>query len=72
MFTQTRVHLFTQIRKDLVISGFSEVMGSFREVVDVLAPEAVEEMKDAGNDLTLFTCTYGGASRVTVRCMLSE
>ena len=47
-------------------------MGSFREVVDVLAPEVVEEMKDAGNDLTLFTCTYGGASRVTVRCMLSE
>lgn len=42
------------------------------EVVDVLAPEALEEMTNAGYDLTLFTCTYGGANRVTVRCMLSE
>lgn len=38
------------------------------EVVDVLAPEAVEEMTEAGYALTLFTCTYGGANRVTVRC----
>lgn len=38
------------------------------EAVDVLAPEAVEEMTDAEYGLTLFTCTYGGASRVTVRC----
>lgn len=40
------------------------------EVVDVLAPEALEEMTDTGYDLTLFTCTYGGASRVTVRCVM--
>lgn len=40
------------------------------EVVDVLAPEALEEMTDTGYDLTLFTCTYGGASRVTVRCAM--
>lgn len=38
------------------------------EAVDVLAPEAVEEMTEAGYALTLFTCTYGGANRVTVRC----
>lgn len=38
------------------------------ETTDVLAPEAVEEMLDAGYALTLFTCTYGGANRVTVRC----
>ncbi|WP_330619096.1 hypothetical protein, partial [Extibacter sp. GGCC_0201] len=36
---------------------------------DVLGPTAVDEMKAAdGWDLTLFTCTWGGASRVTVRC----
>lgn len=35
---------------------------------DVLDPTAVEEMTAGEYDLTLFTCTYGGASRVTVRC----
>lgn len=39
------------------------------EAVEVLSPEAVEEMTDAGYALTLFTCTYGGANRVTVRCI---
>lgn len=42
------------------------------ETTDVLAPEAVEEMTDAGYALTLFTCTYGGASRVAVRCVEAE
>ena len=36
--------------------------------LDVLDPTAVEEMTESGFDLTLFTCTYGGASRVTVYC----
>lgn len=47
---------------------------SFYEVaaVDVLSPSAVEEMISGDYDLTLFTCTYGGKSRVTVRCERSE
>lgn len=36
--------------------------------VEILEPTAVEEMSSGEYDLTLFTCTYGGASRVTVRC----
>lgn len=40
-----------------------QVMG-----LDVLAPNAVEEMTSGTFDLTLFTCTYGGRSRVTVYC----
>ena len=36
--------------------------------VDVLAPTDVEKMTDGKYELTLFTCTYGGRSRVTVRC----
>lgn len=36
--------------------------------VDILQPDAVEEMKTGDWDLTLFTCTVGGSSRVTVRC----
>ncbi len=37
--------------------------------LDVLTPTAIEEMIAGEYDLTLFTCTYGGKSRVTVRCM---
>lgn len=33
-----------------------------------LEAEAVEEVTDGKFALTLFTCTYGGAARVTVRC----
>lgn len=36
--------------------------------VEVLEPTAVEEMKSGAWDLTLFTCTLGGQSRMTVRC----
>ena len=32
---------------------------------------AIEEMKSGDWDLTLFTCTIGGAARVTVRCELT-
>jgi len=35
---------------------------------DVLLPEAVEEITAGDYDLTLFTCTYGGQSRVAVYC----
>lgn len=36
--------------------------------VEVLAPTAVEEMKSSDWDLTLFTCTYGGRTRLAIRC----
>lgn len=36
--------------------------------LDILDPTAVEEMIAGDYDLTLFTCTYGGKTRVTVRC----
>lgn len=35
---------------------------------DILDPTAVEEMIAGDYDLTLFTCTYGGENRVTIRC----
>lgn len=37
---------------------------------DVLTPMDVEEMTAGDYDLTLFTCTYGGRSRMTVYCNL--
>ena len=33
---------------------------------DILEATAIEEMTSGAYDLTLFTCTYGGTSRVTV------
>lgn len=36
--------------------------------METLLPDAVEEMTDSGWDLSLFTCTIGGRTRVTVRC----
>lgn len=36
--------------------------------VETLSPTSVEEMTEGDWDLTLFTCTYGGRSRVAVRC----
>lgn len=36
--------------------------------LDILSPTDIEEMTAGDYDLTLFTCTYGGKSRVTVRC----
>ena len=35
---------------------------------EILSPDAIEDMTAGEFDLTLFTCTYGGASRITVRC----
>lgn len=51
---------------------FTDVTGEITEyeVVarEILPPDAIEDMTAGEFDLTLFTCTYGGASRITVRC----
>lgn len=36
--------------------------------VDILPAAAVEDVKDSGWDLVLYTCTYGGQTRLTVFC----
>lgn len=40
--------------------------------IEILAGTDVKDMKSGNWDLTLFTCTYGGKSRVTVRCLREE
>ena len=56
--------------KDLIL--FTDVSGTVYcyEVVllETLPGNATEEMIASGFDLSLYTCTPGGASRVTVRC----
>lgn len=40
--------------------------------LETLQPDKVDEMKQENYGLTLFTCTLGGATRVTVRCELDN
>ncbi len=51
---------------------FTDVHGItyFYKVIsqEILEKNAVEEMQEGDWDLTLFTCTIGGAQRITVRC----
>lgn len=61
----------SQLRQgDLVL--FTDAVGEvhYYEVVllETLPPTATEEMISSGFDLSLYTCTPGGGSRVTVRC----
>ena len=40
--------------------------------VELLMPTDVDKVKDAGDDLILYTCTYGGEKRIIVRCNYVE
>ena len=55
---------------------FTDVDGNeFRYTVErfqTLRATDVEEVKNSGYDLTLFTCTVGGYTRYTIRCELVE
>ena len=61
------------MRKQLLnLVMFTDMSGEVKcyEVVflETLPGNAVEEMITSGFDLSLYTCTIGGGSRVTVRC----
>lgn len=55
---------------------FTDVNGAvFRYTVaetEILPPSAVADMTAGKFDLTLFTCTYSGQNRITVRCESAE
>ena len=52
--------------------NFTDIDGNIFEYeaaeIQELEPTAIEEMTDSGWDLSLFTCTLGGQTRLTVRC----
>ena len=56
--------------KDLIL--FTDVSGTVYcyevALLETLPGNATEEMIASGFDLSLYTCTPGGASRITVRC----
>lgn len=40
--------------------------------IETLAPTDVAKVKDTGDDLILYTCTYGGSKRIAVMCSYVE
>ena len=56
--------------------SFTDVKGrSFLyevQAVETLEPTAIDDMLRDEWDLTLFTCTFGGQARVTVRCLKTD
>ena len=53
----------------VIFTDMDGVMTIYQVVAqDILAPNDVQEIISGDFDLTLFTCTYGGKSRVTVYC----
>lgn len=42
------------------------------DFVDVVLPTDVDKVIDSGDELILYTCTYGGAKRIVVRCSYAQ
>lgn len=40
--------------------------------VEQLMPTDVDKVKDSGDDLILYTCTYGGVKRIITRCSRTQ
>ena len=59
---------------DVVV--FTDVSGTAHHyevvILETLPKNATKEMITSGFDLSLYTCTLGGGSRVTVRCNAAE
>lgn len=60
------------VGEQIVFTDMAGNIFSYRvEKTEVLNPDEVRKMTDSGWDLSLFTCTYGGGARYTLRCRLT-
>lgn len=41
-------------------------------MTEILQPDEVDKMRSTDWDLTLYTCTYGGRTRVAVHCLMAD
>lgn len=58
---------------EVILTDMDNVVICYETVAkEVLEPTAVEDMTDGKYALTLFTCTYDGRNRVTIRCDLRQ
>lgn len=54
---------------NVVFTDMDAVQHKYKvDLVELLLPTDVDKVKDSGDDLVLYTCTYGGAKRIVVRC----
>ncbi len=62
-----------KIGDTVVFTDMDAVVHHYKvDSVDLLMPTDVDKVKDNGDDLILYTCTYGGAKRITVRCSYAD
>ncbi len=58
-----------EVGSEIYFRDVNGIMTVYQVVAkDILAATSVEEMVSGEYDLTLFTCTYGGQNRLTIRC----
>ena len=57
----------------IVFTDMDGIVNKYEVIlIDTLAPDEVEAVQNSGYDLVLYTCTYGGKTRVTVFCDRQE
>lgn len=56
--------VFTDVRGNRFLYQVSDM--------EVLEPSNIDGMRAGDWDLTLFTCTYGGQTRMTIRCVMEK
>ncbi len=55
---------------EIIFTSFNNISYNYEiAYTEVLQPSQIEEMCEGDWDLTLFTCTTGGSSRYTIRCV---
>ena len=58
-----------QIGDQIIFTDMDALTYRYQVVsVETLSPYAVDQVKDTGDDLVLYTCTYSGSQRIVVRC----
>ncbi|MBE6783105.1 MAG: sortase [Ruminococcaceae bacterium] len=64
-----------KLEPDMAVS-FTDMEGEITEYsvvsVEILQPTDTDKVKDTGDDLIVYTCTYGGRTRIAVRCEKTE
>ncbi len=62
-----------QAGDSVIFTDMDAVVHNYKvDVVELLMPTDVDKVKDSGDDLVLYTCTYGGAKRIVVRCSYTD
>ena len=58
-----------EVGDEVVFTDMEGIVNTYEvDTVRVISPEQTEQVENSGFDLVLYTCTYGGKSRVCVFC----